>query len=520
MQSENIPGLAIAVTDRECLLRLSTYGVVDIAARLPVTPDTRFQIGSLGKPFTSIALLQLCDEGKLDLHAPVTQYLPWFEVQSDYSPILVHHLMTHTAGLIRGTDLAPHGLYESWALRKTKVRTPPGAHFYYSNISYKTLGFLLEALTGQPLQEVVRSRVLEPLGMTQSDPVITHATRQHLATGYCGFYDDRPEHPSHGLVPAIWAEYGTGDGCQASTAGDMSQYLRMLLNRGRGNNGCLLSEASFDLMTRPTIWTGYNHYGYGFATYSVDGGTYIGHGGGNAGYRSAIMMNMDAGLGVVFLLNVWGEPESIVNAAIHVLAVLQGAQDEAELPCLPSAREPSLIANAADYVGSYRSDHRTFRLTAEAGKLLLTYNDQVVVLERRGEDCFYVGHPDFDLFLLDFQRHSGEVVEALHGSDWYINDRYSGPLQFAYPEAWEVYLGHYCARNPELSHFRVVLRKGGLVCVSAWGISEALIPLNDGSFRVGSDEKTPETLRFGAVVGGRALLAEYSGCPYYRAFTP
>lgn len=140
----NIPGLAVALTDREKLLQTFTYGFADLGRQPPVTPDTVFEIGSLGKPFTSIALLQLYDEGRLDLHAPVSRYLPWFQVQSEHPPITVHHLMNHTGGIIRGTDLAPHGLYESWNLRQTRTSCPPGEYFWYSNIGYKTLGFLVE----------------------------------------------------------------------------------------------------------------------------------------------------------------------------------------------------------------------------------------------------------------------------------------------------------------------------------------------------------------------------------------
>ena len=520
MQEANIPGLTMAVTDRERLLGASAYGVADRATQLPVTPDTLFEIGSLGKQFTSIALLQLRDEGKLNLHAPVSQYLPWFEVLSDYPPITAHHLLTHTSGLPRGTDLAPHGLYEVWALRNHKVRTPPGISCNYSNVGYKILGFLLEELTGQALPDIIQFRVLEPLGMSQTYPAMTHETHQKTATGYGDVYDDRPEHPSHGLVPAIWTEFGTGDGCQVSTAGDMAIYLRMLLNRGRGDHGRLMSEASFDLMTRPSVWTGVGYYGYALATYTVDGRTCLGHAGGNAGYRSSIMVDLEAGLGVVFLLNVTGDTEVINVASAHVLEVMLAAQRQAALPPWPPVQDPSAIATAVDYAGVYRAGDRRLRLTAEAGKLYLTYQGQVVTLEHRADDCFYVAHPELDLFLLEFSRHDGKVVEAFHGPDWYIHDRYSGQLQFTYPKAWKAYTGHYRARSPELSNFRVVLRKGGLVFIYPWGTAASLVPLKDGSFRVGADEHAPETLRFDAIVDGRALRAEYSGCPYYRAFTP
>ena len=519
VQEMNIPGLTMAVSDREQVLHVAAYGVSDLGTQAPVTPDTLFEIGSLGKQFTNIALLQLRDEGLVDLHAPVRQYLPWFEVQSDFPPIAAHHLMTHTSGLRRGADLAPHGLYEVWALRQSRAHTPPGAYCCYSNLGYKILGFLLEALTGQSLHDVIQSRILNPLGMTQSYAAMTHETRRQTATGYCPFYDDRPEHPSHGVAPAIWGEFGTGDGCQVSTAEDMATYLRMLLNRGRGEYGRLMSEAGFDLMAHPHVWTGVGYYGYALATYPVADHTCFGHAGGNAGFRSSMMIDLEAGFGVIFLLNLTGDTEPPNVASAYVIETLLAAQRQTPLPP-PPKQDPSAVANAADYAGVYRAGEKRLKLTAKAGTLYLSYAGQAIALERRGEDSFYVGHPDFELFLLEFSRRNGEVTEVFYGSDWYVNDRYTGPLQFVYPEGWEAYTGHYRSRSPETSNVRIVRRKGALALIFPAGTAEALMPLDDGSFRVGADEEAPETLRFDAIVDGRALVAEYSGCPYYRAFTP
>jgi D-alanyl-D-alanine carboxypeptidase len=519
MKETQIPGMAIAVTDREKLLRVSTYGFADVAAQAPVTPDSLFETASIGKSFTAIALLQLRDEGKLDLQATVTQYLPWFKVQSKYPPITVHNLMGHTAGIIRGTELAPHGLYDSWALRETKTSTPPGQYWHYSSIGYKTLGFLLERLTRQSLEEVIQSRVLEPLGMINTHPAITFKTRKRAAIGYCSLYDDRPEHPSHQLVPAIWGEYGTGDGCQASTAGDMAIFLRMLMNRGRGPRGRLISEMSFDLMAPLAERTDSEQYGYALVAYPVGGHTYLGHGGGNAGYTLHILVDVEEGLGVVVLANRRTESEAVYQSAEHSLKVLRASYHHEEMPPLPPATDPSYIVNATDYIGTYRAGSSVLKLTAEDGKLLLDYEGKVVSLEQRAQDSFYVGHPYLDLFLLEFKRDGRNVVEAFHGSHWYINERYSGPQRFDYPEEWEAYPGHYRTRNPKLSNFRVVLRKGILTLVFPSGSVEPLRPLGNGFFRIGDDQRSPETLHFGAVVEGRALRADYSGCPYYRTFT-
>ena len=82
MREQATPGLALAITDRERVLAVRSYGYANLDARAPVTDDTLFQFGSIGKSFTAICFLQLAEEGKVDLHAPVTDYLPWFSVQT------------------------------------------------------------------------------------------------------------------------------------------------------------------------------------------------------------------------------------------------------------------------------------------------------------------------------------------------------------------------------------------------------------------------------------------------------
>ncbi len=160
MDSMGLPGMAVAVTDRRQTVLSAAYGVANLAARAPVTDATLFEIGSMGKPFSVVALLQLYEAGEIDLHAPVSRYLPWFEVQSEYAPITVRHLLNHTIVLPKGTDISPHEIYESWALRYRKTGAPPGAFFWYSNIGYKTLGFIVEQITGRKLPDVILYNVL------------------------------------------------------------------------------------------------------------------------------------------------------------------------------------------------------------------------------------------------------------------------------------------------------------------------------------------------------------------------
>src|SRR5687767_2359436 len=99
MRETGVPGLTLALANRDGLIRVSTYGFADLKAKARVVPETMFEIGSVSKSFVGLVLLQLRDEGKLDLNKPVVEYLPWLKINSKFEPITTHHLLSHTAGL-------------------------------------------------------------------------------------------------------------------------------------------------------------------------------------------------------------------------------------------------------------------------------------------------------------------------------------------------------------------------------------------------------------------------------------
>jgi hypothetical protein len=190
--------------------------------------------------------------------------------------------------------------------------------------------------------------------------------------------------------------------------------------------------------------------------------------------------------------------------------------------------DPTRIENAAEYAGTYQPcressgqpDSRVLTLVAEGERLTLSYGGERIALERRGPDRFYVDHPEFALFLLRFGREREKVVEAVHGPDWYTNDRYDGPKTFDSPQEWAAYPGHYRSHNPWLLSFKVVLRKGALALVEPSGHEEPLVPLGSGVFRVRETDRSPERIRFDAIIDGRALRARLSGEDFYATVTP
>ena len=304
------------------------------------------------------------------------------------------------------------------------------------------------------------------------------------------------------------------DGCQASTAEDMATYLRMIMDRESGSTGRLISEESFALMTRhviPDPTVGRRPLRVRAHHRRNRRPLLPGHAGSTPGYVSAIIADVDDGLGVVVLVNGYVESYGVVGIAMHVLKLVRAGLHQDEIPPLPATADPRSVDNATDSAGTYSSDGKTLVIAAQGGRLLLKYGGRDVALEDRSDDTFYVGHPDLEHFLLEFGRDGDKVVEAFHGPDWYTGEGYSGPKSFDYPKEWESYPGHYRAHNPGLSNFRIVLRKGALLLAFPTGGNESLVSVPDGLFRIGEDPHSPETLRFDAVAGGRALRADYSG---------
>ena len=529
MEENGTPGLALAVTSRNGLLRVATYGFADLKARRPVTPETLFEIGSISKSFTAIALLQLREESRLDLQAPVTRYLPWFEIPTQYEPITAHHLLSHSAGIPRDRDDVYFSRYAVYALRERQTGYPPGNKYAYSNLGYQVLGAVLMEIEKKPHAEILSRRILDRVGMKASDPVITFETHKRLAIGYIPLFDDRPARASSSLVEAPKFEYHAGDGSVAATPADLAAYLRMLLNRGAAPGGRVLSEESFRLLIQPAVKAGENsHYGYGLATRQEDNRTIFSHSGGMIGYAAHLVGDLDSGLGVVAFVNGPGRPGAVAEFALKaVRAALKGE----ELPRLPEPASPTKVEKAAEYAGIFIAPNgQSLTFAASGGELLLLHKGMEIALEGRGKDSFYAPHPDFELYLIDFGREkkdaaaasgqsAGEVVEVSHGPDWYAHARYNGPRQFDVPAAWRGYPGHYRSANPWSSNLRVLLRKGKLWLAEPSGGERELVELAPGLFQAGT-EVTAERVRFDSLVDGQALRLNLSGLDFYRTLTP
>ena len=522
MRDMNSPGMTLVLADRDAVQRVVTYGFGDREARKRVSEDEVFEIGSISKSFVALALLQLHDEGKLDFHRPIVDYLPWLRIQSSFAAITTHHLLTHTTGLPGAGDVFP-----SDPETRHLAAYAPGEHFHYNNAMYDVLGLLAWTLDGREIPELLRARILKPLGMDRSAPVITLDIRERLARNYAPFQNDRP-YARHGrLCEAPALIITSGAGCVASTAADMGAYVRMIASHGKTGAGRLVSEEGFGLFSRAHIlaedFGPGAHYGYGIAVDTLDGNRLLRHTGGMVSFMSALMVDIDEGIGGFASVNAQQgyRPNPVVRYAIQLM---RAHRKGAAPPVMPEADDPLKVANAADFAGTYSGDQGELQVIADGQRLFVVQGARSgtrIPLERLNEaDRFVARDSARDRFAFAFGRKDPEdaasaVVELGWGGDWYRNEKYQGPVRFDYPKEWDGFVGHYRNESPWIGSLRIVVKKGQLTI-------DGTTPLEaDGElFRLRDKPENTEWIRFGELVNGHCMRIRLSGSDLWRVFAP
>ena len=309
-------GLAVGVVRDGALETFYAHGLADIASNIPVTQDTVFRIGSITKTFTAIAVLQLCEQGLVDLDTPANDYLGAYRLvpaKAHFRPATVRHLLTHTAGI--SEQVPPSGLlrrdygetvklggripslaeYYRGGLR---LEAEPGTRFRYTDHGPATLGQLVEDVSGQPFHRYLRERVFEPLGMTDTTLLRSEVDPSRLATGY--------RLGSRGAHAVAQREYvPAGAGAIFSTPRDMTGYLAALLGGGSNQHGSVLRPATLATMFAPHYQPHPRLPGLGLAFFGVRAGghTAVEHQGVMPPYYAQVFVAPDDGVGVMAFTN-------------------------------------------------------------------------------------------------------------------------------------------------------------------------------------------------------------------------
>ena len=255
---EEIPAISAAIVHDQELVWSGAVGLADVGTQRPATSETLYSICSISKLFTSVALMQLRDQGRASLRDPVSKHLPWYAVTQQYddsSPVTLEGVLTHSAGLPRESDhpywSGPEYLFPTKdevvaGLKNQETLYSSRTKYQYSNLGLSLAGYVVEEASGQPYREYVREHILEPLGMTDTySEMPEQHIRGQLATGYSGITRDgsRVEAPffqARGIAPA--AGY-------ASTVDDLAKFA-MWQFRTRGDHEEILHGYTLAEMQR------------------------------------------------------------------------------------------------------------------------------------------------------------------------------------------------------------------------------------------------------------------------------
>jgi CubicO group peptidase (beta-lactamase class C family) len=309
-------GLAVGVVRDGRLEFFQGHGAADIASNTPVTEDTIFRVGSITKTFTAIAVLQLWEQGRIDLDAPANHYLRAYQLipaKASFRPATVRHLLTHTggvrevlhpAGLLRplfGETVKAGGPVPSLASyyrRGLRIQAEPGTRFRYTDHGFATLGQLVEDVSGQRLDHYLREHIFQPLGMADTSLVRSELAQARLATGY---------NLGSGGAKAVtnYEVVTVGAASASSTPRDMARYVAALLGGGTNLHGAILKPATLATMFQPHYQPDPRIPGMGLAFFRGNAGGHpvVEHQGIVPGFNSQILLAPGDGVGVLAFTN-------------------------------------------------------------------------------------------------------------------------------------------------------------------------------------------------------------------------
>ncbi|HZS88058.1 MAG TPA: serine hydrolase domain-containing protein [Chloroflexota bacterium] len=308
-------GLAVGVVRDGRLAFFHGHGLADIASQTPITEDTVFRIASITKTFTAIAVMQLWEQGLVDLDVPANDYLRAYRLipaQAGFRPATVRHLLTHTAGIAE--EAHPWRAFrpdfgESFALGHLptlaayyggglRLLAEPGTRFRYNDHGFATLGQIVEDVSGTPFHHYLREHIFEPLGMADTDLLRSERVTSRLATGYT-----LRSTGARAVTDREWVTAGASS--IYSTPRDMARYVATLLGGGANEHGSVLKPATLARMFEA-------HYqpdprvpgiGLAFSRFNFGGHLAVEHGGILPGFNSQIFAAPDDGVGVMAFTN-------------------------------------------------------------------------------------------------------------------------------------------------------------------------------------------------------------------------
>ena len=308
LEQQDVAGATIAIVKDGKLFFSKGYGYADVKEKKPVVAEeTLFRPGSVSKLFTWTAVMQLHEQGKLDLDRDVNEYLDFKIPEAFGQPVTMKNILTHTAGFEEqlkdffAADKTNPNLGEYVKTHIPKRIFPPGTTPAYSNYATTLAGYIVERVSGQPFTEYVEQHIFKPLGMTRSTFVqpLPPELAPLMSKGYLLASDEAQEFESISLFPA---------GSMSSPATDIAKFMLAHLQEGRLGEAQILKPETVRLMHSRlfALEPAANAMAYGFYEESRNGRRIIGHAGDTTQFHSDLHLIPDAGLGFFISYNSTG----------------------------------------------------------------------------------------------------------------------------------------------------------------------------------------------------------------------
>ncbi len=323
IQYDRILGLAVGVVHNGKLVYQKGFGYADIESKILITPKTCFRIASISKTFTAIAIMQLAEQGKINIDDRVEKYLPWFKVETkdfDSSNITIRQILSHTGGVFRDGN-TPHWENDKFpdlaGLRKSisnkSVVFENLTKFKYSNFGFALLGEVIKKASGLDYDEYVTKHIIEKLGMERTAPDFKKEHEEWLAKGYSR---PIPNKERETFLHSETKTYAPATGF-LSNVSDLAKYL-VVMSLKRKEANALVSKESKKEMMREYWATGEENesYGLGFSIYKIEKRKIVGHSGGFAGFATRISFDTENDIGVITLTNTNNSSCGSVNTGI------------------------------------------------------------------------------------------------------------------------------------------------------------------------------------------------------------
>ena len=481
MRRWNVPGVSIAVVDGERVVFEKGYGLADAANRVPATPETLYQTGSVSKLITATEIMRRVDSGELNLDDPITTYLSSFSIRNRFprvKPITLRTLLAHHSGLpsdrFQGMwESDPESLWELEAsLRSESLASPPQTQYRYSNLEYSLLGRVIEEKDGAPFAAVIERDLLRPLGMRRSfferaarPPVPT--AKPHRKGNELAFVGLRDE-PAGGLFSSVT---------------DMARFIGFVLAEGRAGDRQLIRADRLQSMFEPQfdgLPLDFGHQmGLGWMLAGLDmpdAGRLSWHDGGYPGYFGALIVARTHKLGVIVLANSEDARKFANQVAMKALGLALEAKRG--VPAPPRPERPSFKQvevppeRLNDYVGRYVIFGTMNRISRNGGRLSVDALGTKLDLIPVAGDRFILKKPVLGLFDIPLPNVSVRF-DSVEGRRFAVLEGLPAPFPFErieskpVPEAWRARLGHYRCENSdamfEFHKLDLVIEDGVLV---------------------------------------------------------